>query len=338
MEVCATSGNTFLGGRDFDRKLFELANGRLKTEKGIDLTQAGTSPKSQEELRDACENAKKVLDRADEAEIKLEDVNGSGQTWVTTVTLGQFNDAISEFEQKYLSCIEVALNDAHMEKDEIDEVVMVGGSTRVPIVRQKVREYFEQEEDNESFMPCQHDPDTVVAYGATVYASKLSGQGASAEDQGINEIMLADVTPLTIGILQSTKIKKGFLANMFSKDEFTEEMAKMISKNTNIPADSEKTITLTDNDKSLIILEGESLVVSDCTRLGEIPLHGLRGGDRIDVKMQVNSDNILTVTYVNVKRGKTVQNTILDKQNLDDDLVTELVNSAEQRRKQANGQ
>ena len=187
-------------------------------------------------------------------------------------------------------------------------------------------------------MPDQHDPDTVVAYGATVYASKLSGQGASAEDQGINEIQLADVTPLTIGILQSTKIKKGFLANMFSKDEFNEEMAKMISKNQTIPATAEKTVTLTDNDKSLIILEGESLAVSECTRLGEIPLNGLRGGDRIDVKMNVNSDNILTVTYVNVKRGRTVQNTILDKQNLDDDLVTELVNSAEQRRNQANDQ
>ena len=106
MEVCATSGNTFLGGRDFDQKLFELANERLKSDLQIDLTQAGTSPKSQEELRDACENAKKVLDRANEAEIKLEDVNGTGQTWVTTVTLDEFNDAIAEFEEKYIACIE----------------------------------------------------------------------------------------------------------------------------------------------------------------------------------------------------------------------------------------
>ena len=113
---------------------------------------------------------------------------------------------------------------------------------------------------------------------------------------------------------------------MFGKDEFNEQMAKMISKNQLIPATSEKTVTLTDNDKSLIILEGESLAVSECTRLGEIPLNGLRGGDRIDVKMSVDSDNILTVTYVNVKRGKTHQNTILDKQNLDEDLVTDLSN------------
>ena len=134
---------------------------------------------------------------------------------------------------------------------------MVGGSTRVPIVRQKVKEYFE-EDGHEIIMPDKHDPDTVVAYGATVYAGKLSGQSAMAEDQGINEIQLADVTPLAIGILQSTKIEKGFLASVFGRDEFTESMSKMIHKNQTIPANAEKTVTLTDNDKSLIILEGES--------------------------------------------------------------------------------
>ena len=133
------------------------------------------------------------------------------------------------------------------------------------------------------------------------------------------------MTPLSIGILQSTKIEKNFLASIFSKDEFNERMDKMISKNQTIPADAEKTVTLTENDKSLIILEGESLEVSECTRLGEIPLTGLRPGDRIDVKMNINSDNILTVTYVNVKKGRAVQNTILNKQNLDKDLVEELI-------------
>ena len=192
---------------------------------------------------------------------------------------------------------------------------MVGGSTKIPIIRQKVKEYFEQD-GHEIIMPTNHDPDTVVAYGATVYAAKLSAQSDMAEDQGINEIQLSDVTPLSIGIMQSTKIEKGFLASVFSKDEYTETMSRMISKNQQIPADAEQTITLTDNDKSLIILEGESLKVSECTVLGEIPLTGLRVGNRIDVKMNVDSDNILTVTYTDVRKGKTIQNTILDKQNL----------------------
>ena len=113
---------------------------------------------------------------------------------------------------------------------------------------------------------------------------------------------------------------------MFSKDEYNEVMERMIHKNEKIPCERLKTATLTKNDKSLIILEGKSLNSSECTKLGEIPLHGLGEGDKIDVMMEINQDNILTVKYTDTRRGKTNQTTFLDKQNLEKDLVTELVN------------
>ena len=182
----------------------------------IDLTIEGASPKLQEELREACENAKRELETANEAEIKLENVK-DGQSWATTFTLAQFNGAIKGFEEEYIACIETALNDAFFDMDEISEVVMVGRSTRDPIIRQKVKDYFEKD-GHQVIMLDGLDPSTIAAYGATMFAGKLSGQGAMADDQGINEIQLLDVTPLTIGILQSAKIEKDFLKSIFSRD------------------------------------------------------------------------------------------------------------------------
>ena len=125
--------------------------------------------------------------------------------------------------------------------------------------------------------------------------------------------MLNDVTPLTIGILKNEEESRGFLASVFSKKTFTQAMDPYIKKNTAVPANKEKTVMVTEADKSLIILEGESELPQKNTILGEIPLNGIAAGDRIDVKMNINEDNILTVTYVNVKKGKTAQQRMHDK-------------------------
>ena len=215
------------------------------------------------------------------------------------ISRAEFEQCVAQFEAAYIDCIKVALQDAGMDRDDISEVVMVGGTTKTPIVKQKISEFFGGDVNiNDSV-----NPDTVVAYGATVYAGKLSGQAAA--DEGVEEITLNDVTPLPVGLLQSTEIEQGFLASIFSKTKFEETMDTYIHKNSTIPFEKTKTITITSNDKALIVLEGDKPMAADNVVLGEIPIAGMRAGDRVDVKFNIDTNNILTVSATNSRRGNT---------------------------------
>ena len=168
------------------------------------------------------------------------------------------------------------------------------------------------------------DPDTVVAHGATLLAKRLSGQANEEED-----LVLNDITPLPLGLLQSTQIPQGFLASIFMRAEYEEKMLVFIRKNRTIPCREVKSISLTENDKSLVILEGEGEWARDNVALGEISMNNIKPKDQIDVTFDIDANNILSVTYTVSRLGKTSHKTFLNKQNLDEELLHALIASAE---------
>lgn len=305
-EVLSTDGNAFLGGKDADKKIVDFLTAEFKKDSGIDLSKEALA---MQRLMDTAEKAKKELSSSMETDINLPYItaDASGpKHLVTKLTRAKFDGMIEEMVDEIIVHIKDALTQAKMTKDDIKEVVMVGGSTRIPLVKTKVSEFFNGKTLNNSV-----NPDEVVAAGAAIQGGVLKGT--------VTDILLLDVTPLSLGIETLGGI-----------------MTKMIDKGTTIPTSATETFsTAADNQPAVSVLigQGEANLFSSNKLLGKFDLGGIapapRGVPKITIKFDIDANGVLTVSAKDDVTGKANSVTVSGSSGLTESEIAKMVADAE---------
>jgi molecular chaperone DnaK len=296
-EVLATNGDTHLGGDDIDNRLIALVLDEINAQTGKDLSRDHAAFQA---IRKAVIAVKHDLSETDRATLKI-DVTASGVAYHRDMTRDEFERLIADLIEQTLGPCKQALKDADLDPAQIDEVVMVGGSTRIPLVRRRVEELFKRTPHTEL------NPDEVVALGAAIQADILAG--------GRRDLLLLDVTPLSLGIETMGGV-----------------VAKIINRNSTIPASaSEMFTTWVDNQTGIDIhvLQGEREMADDCRSLARFTLKGIppqpAGLPRIEVRFLIDANGILTVSATDVRTGQRQSLEVKPSYGLSDEQIEKML-------------